>query len=160
MGSILKTNSTMAIRASAGGVPARCPRSLFSSVLNQRNGARKTKERKTYSKLGNHIRKWTGLGSNDLLEAVKDRSRWGRLVPVHSKAPPLPPRLRDRLRCRWRYQIQIVGHQATVHFPFLDHIMNHSLLSTYSDVDYSFKTFAIWITTWQPFPTLQLWSTM
>ena len=45
---------------------------------------------------GDSIRRWTGLGGSDLLEAARNRGRWRRLVHVYSEAPLRPPRLRDR----------------------------------------------------------------
>ena len=45
---------------------------------------------------GDSIRRWTGLGNSDLLEAARNRERWRRLVHVSSEAPLRPPRLRDR----------------------------------------------------------------
>ena len=45
---------------------------------------------------GDSIRRWTGLGGSDLLEAARNRERWRRLVHVSSEAPLRPPRLRDR----------------------------------------------------------------
>ena len=45
---------------------------------------------------GDSIRRWTGLGGSDLLEAARNRGRWRRLVHVYSEAPLRPPRLRER----------------------------------------------------------------
>ena len=40
------------------------------------------------------VRRWTGLGGSDLLEAAKNRETWRRLVHVNSEAPLRPPSLR------------------------------------------------------------------
>ena len=45
---------------------------------------------------GDSVRRWTGLGGSDLLEAARNRETWRRLVHVNSEAPLRPPRLRDR----------------------------------------------------------------
>ena len=45
---------------------------------------------------GDNIRRWTGLGGSDLLEAARDKEIWRRLVHVISEASLWQPRPRDR----------------------------------------------------------------
>ena len=45
---------------------------------------------------GDSVRRWTGLGGSDLLEAARNRESWRKLVHVRAEVPLRPPRLRDR----------------------------------------------------------------